>query len=54
MNNTIIEKEEQDISTETTVSKIAGTTYIVSSKYKENTKEGLLDKLWRLIEKDEN
>ena len=32
--------------------KIGSTTYIVSGKYKENAREGLLDKLWRLIEND--
>ena len=31
--------------------KIGGTTYVVFGKYKENG-EGLLDKVWRLIEKD--
>ena len=32
--------------------KIGGTTYIVTSKYKENSREGLLDKIWRLMEYD--
>jgi hypothetical protein len=36
---------------ETTESKVGGTTYIVTSNYKENG-EGLLDKLWRLIQND--
>jgi len=32
--------------------KIGGTTYIVTSEFNENAREGLLDKLWRLIEND--
>jgi len=32
--------------------KIGGTTYIITGKYKEDAREGLLDKLWRLIEND--
>ena len=39
-------------STEVTEHKIGGTTYIVSGKCKENGEE-LLDKIWRLIENDE-
>jgi len=38
---------------EITKRKIGGTTYIVTSKYKGNAKEGLLDKLWWLIQNDE-
>jgi len=38
--------------TEITERKIGGTTYIVTSKYKEDGKEGLLDKIWRLIQYD--
>ena len=34
--------------------KIDSTTYIITGKYKENSNEKLLDKLWRLIENDEN
>ena len=42
---------------QTTESKVGGTTYIVTSHYKTDTGaplagEGLLDKLWRLIEND--
>ena len=32
--------------------KIGGTTYIVTSEYNENATEGLLDKIWRLIQND--
>ena len=32
--------------------KIGGTTYIVTSEYDENAQEGLLDKIWRLIQSD--
>ena len=38
---------------EITKRKIGGTTYIVTSKYNENAREGLLDKLWWLIQNDE-
>jgi len=34
--------------------KVGSTTYIITGKYKKSGKEGLLDKLWRLIENDEN
>ena len=44
----------QTATPETMELKIGGTTYIVSGKYKENGKEGLIDKLWRLIEHDED
>jgi hypothetical protein len=37
---------------ETSEIKIGKTTYIVTSFYKENAKETLKDKLWRLIEND--
>lgn len=36
----------------TTIREIGGTTYIVTGKYKADAKEGLLDKIWRLIEND--
>ncbi|MCL2225432.1 MAG: transposon-encoded TnpW family protein [Defluviitaleaceae bacterium] len=32
--------------------KVGGTTYIITGKYKENAREGLLDKLWRLMQND--
>jgi hypothetical protein len=38
---------------ETSDIKIGGITYIVASFYKENAKESLKDKLWRLIENDD-
>ena len=43
-----------DNEAEITVRKIGGTTYIVTSEYNENAKEGLLDKIWRLIQNDTN
>jgi len=33
--------------------KIGGTTYIVRVHYKQNAREGLLDKIWRLIQNDD-
>jgi len=35
------------------VRKIGGTTYIVRAHYKQNAREGLLDKIWRLIQNDD-
>ena len=37
---------------ETYVHEIGGTTYIVTRKYKQDAKEGLMDKLLRLIRND--
>jgi len=39
--------------TEPMVRKIGGTTYIVRAHYKQNAREGLLDKIWRLIQNDD-
>ena len=32
--------------------KVGGTTYIITSTHSKNAREGLLDKIWRLIEND--
>ena len=40
-------------SPEPTEYKIGGTTYIVRTHLKKNASEGLLDKIWRLIQNDE-
>ena len=37
---------------ETLMRKIGNTTYILTAKYKQDAKEGLVDKLLRLIEND--
>jgi hypothetical protein len=37
---------------ESTEIKIGGCTYIVNSYYREDARENLLDKLWRLIRND--
>jgi len=37
---------------ESTEFKVGGTTYIITSRHSENAREGLLDKIWRLIEND--
>ncbi|MCL2083564.1 MAG: transposon-encoded TnpW family protein [Oscillospiraceae bacterium] len=34
--------------------KIGNTTYIVTGTYKKDAKEGLMDKLWRLMKNDAN
>jgi len=53
--NTIIDTNDKPyIEGETMELKIGSTTYIITGKYPKDGKPKLVDKLWRLIENDEN